>query len=90
MAFASANAVFVCRVRGSRLAAARFGEGRVDELEEAAAIYDFNERRGVGGVGNDPDGGSVFDADALAEVPVVFDLLREVPMGSMAKGSATP
>ena len=57
--------------------AAGFGEGRIDELEKAAAVEDFNEGRGVGGVGDDPDGGSVLDADALSEGVVVFDLLGE-------------
>jgi len=40
----------------------------------------------VGGVGNDPDGGSVLDTDALAEVPVVFDLLREASHGIDGEG----
>ena len=70
--------------------AARLGEGLVDELEELAAVDDFNEGRGVGAVGHDPDGGRVLNTDALAERVVGFDLGGSLPMGSMAKGRATP
>ena len=65
---------------GIRLVAG-FGEGRVDELEEPAAVDDFDEGRGVGGAGDDPDGGGVLDADALAEGVVGFDFLGEPTHG---------
>ena len=39
----------------------------VDHGIELGAIEDFHERRAFGLVSNDPDGGRVLDADALAE-----------------------
>jgi len=70
----------------AELLAAGFGEGRVDELEEAAAVDDFNERRSVGGAGDDPDGGGMLNADALAEGVVGFDFLRETAHGIDGEG----
>ena len=66
--------------------AARFGEGLVDELEEAAAVDDFNVGRSAGCAGDDPDGGGVLDADAVAESLVVFDQLREAAHGIDGEG----
>ena len=119
MAFAGADAVFVCggkagglaqiarsdlRLEGGQgevrretrrsisrlegeagerrlLSTVDFGEGLVDELVEAAAVYDFDKRRRVGGAGDDPDGGRVLNADALAQIAVILDLLREPAHG---------
>ena len=68
------------------LLAADFGEGLVDELEEAAAVDDLDEGRGVGGVGDDPDGGGVLDADALAKIAVGLDCLCEMAHGIDGEG----
>jgi len=59
-------------VRRSVFRSAAFGlrERVVDHGIELGAIEDFHKRRAFGLVGNDPDGGSVLDADALAECVV--------------------
>ena len=45
----------------------RVGHGLVDELVELAAVDDLDEGRALAVGGDDPDGGRVLDADALAE-----------------------
>ena len=40
----------------------------------------------MGGARDDPDGWGVFDADALAEIAVIFDKLREPTHGIDGKG----
>ena len=67
--------------RPAKLLTAGFGEGLIDHLEEAAAVYYLDEGRGVSGVGDDPDGGGVLDADALAEGPVGFDFVSQFAGG---------
>src|SRR5580704_8857478 len=74
------------RAPGAKLVAAGFGEGLVDELEETAAIDDFNVGRCAGRAGDDPDGGGVLNADAVAESLVVFDELREAAHGIDGEG----
>ena len=49
------------------------GDGLVDDLVELAAVDDFDEGRAFAVGGDDPDGGGVLDADALAEGVVGFD-----------------
>ena len=68
------------------LLAADFGHGLVDELVEAAAVDDFDEGRRVGGGGDDPDGGGVLDADALAEGVVGFDFCSQLAHGIDGEG----
>jgi len=64
-----------------------FGEGFVDELVELGAVDYFNEGRAFGVVGgDDPYGGGVLDADALAEGVVGLTSARSLPWGSSAKG----
>src|ERR1035437_3062479 len=62
------------------------GEGLIDELEELAAVDDFDEGRALAVGGGDPDGGGVFDADALAESVVSLDLCGELALGVHGKG----
>ena len=50
------------------------GDGLVYDLEELAAVADFDEGRASGGAGYDPDSGGVVDADPLAESLVGIDL----------------
>ena len=75
-------------VAAAGLVAAGLGEGLVDELEELAAVDDLDEGRGVSGVGDDPDGGGVLDADALAEGVVGFDFLGEAAHGIDGEGQS--
>ena len=62
------------------------GEWLVDDLVELAAVDDFDEGRGVGAVGDDPDGGGVLDADALAESVVGFDFSVQLALGIDGEG----
>ena len=63
------------------------GEGFGDELVELGAVDYFNEGRAFGVVGgDDPYGGGVLDADALAEGVVGFDFSEELALGVERKG----
>jgi len=56
--------------------------------KELAAVDNLDERRPLGVGGDHPDGGSVLDADALAEGVVGLTSAASLPCGSTAKGSA--
>ena len=82
----SARVLFRRLAVAAGLLAADFGHGLVNELIEAAAVYDFNEGRSVGGAGDDPNGRGVLDADALAERVVGFHFFGQVAHGIDGEG----
>jgi hypothetical protein len=78
---------WLLHVKTSNSVAAGLGKGLVDELEELAAVDDLDEWRGaVGAVSDDPNGGSVIDADALAERPIGVHLRRKLTHGIDSEG----
>jgi len=68
------------RLGGDGLGGGCVGQGLVDELEELAAVDDLDEGRAFGVGGDDPDGGGVLDADALAEGVVGLDELGQLAL----------
>jgi len=74
------------RSGGSGFGRGGVDEGLVDELEELAAVDDLDEGRALGVGGDDPDSGSMFDADALAERVIGLDQFGQLALGIDGEG----
>src|ERR1700692_2721952 len=73
-------------VSGGGLGALGVGYGLVNEFVELVAVDDFNERRALAVVGDDPDGGGVLNANALAQGVVGLDGGGELALGVDGEG----
>src|ERR1039458_3825401 len=73
-------------IEAPTLVSARRGLGLVDELVELAAVHHLDEGCGMCGIGHNPDGGRVLNADLLPECVVRLHLLRQLAHGIDGEG----
>src|ERR1039458_6984393 len=57
------------------------GQCLIDQLEQLGAIDNFNKRSALAVRGDHPDGGSVFDADALTQRVIGLHFARKLALG---------